>query len=115
MTIDFDALYDAFNARDIVALLERLHPDVIWPNGWEGGSLLGRDAVRDYWLRQWAEINPRVIPMGHMIQSDGRVAVIVRQVVQGLDGALLSDGEVTHVYRVEDGLIRSMEIRPGQR
>lgn len=112
--VDFDALYDAFNARDIEAVLARLAPDVMWPNGWEGGMLHGRDAVRDYWLRQWAAINPTVTPMGHTIESDGRTAVHVRQVVRGLDGAVLSRGEVIHVYRIVNGLIRFMEIRGGQ-
>lgn len=113
-TVDFDALYDAFNRRDIDAVLASLAPDVIWPNGWEGGMLHGRDAVRDYWLRQWAQINPSVTPMGHTIESDGRTAIHVRQVVRGLDGAVLSRGDVIHVYRIMGGLIRSMEIRDGQ-
>lgn len=109
--VDFDALYDAFNARDIDAVLARLDPDVTWPDGGEGGTLHGRDAVRDYWLRQWAVINPTVTPMGHTIEADGRTAVHVRQVVRGLDGAVLSRGDVIHVYRIRGGLIRSMEIR----
>jgi hypothetical protein len=114
MSVDFEALYDAFNARDIEAVLARLHPDVIWPNGWEGGTLYGRDAVRDYWLRQWAAINPTVTPMGHMIESDGRTAIVVRQVIRDLHGAVLAQGEVVHVYRIEGGLIRSMAIRGGE-
>ena len=113
MSMDFDALYDAFNARDIEAVLARLHPDVMWPNGWEGGTLFGRQAVRDYWVRQWAEINPSVTPMGHTIESDGRTAIFVRQVVRSLGGEVLSRGDVIHVYRIEEGVIRSMEIRHG--
>lgn len=109
--VDFDALYDAFNARDIEAVLKCLAQDVMWPNGWEGCMLYGRDAVRDYWVRQWAAINPTVTPMGHMIEADGRTAVHVRQVVRGPDGAVLSRSDVIHVYRVMGGLIRSMEIR----
>ena len=33
--------YEAFNARDIDALLSLMHPDVHWPNGWEGGYVEG--------------------------------------------------------------------------
>jgi len=29
--------YKAFNARDIEAAVELMHPDVDWPNAWEGG------------------------------------------------------------------------------
>ena len=28
--------YKAFNARNIDAALELMHPEVDWPNGWEG-------------------------------------------------------------------------------
>ena len=58
----FTALYAPFNARDVPALLAAMAPDVIWPNGWEGGIVRGRDAVRDYWKRQWSQINPIVTP-----------------------------------------------------
>jgi hypothetical protein len=37
--------------------------------------------------------------------------VSVHQVVRDLHGRVVSDGMVAHVYRIEDGLIRSMEIR----
>jgi len=53
-----DRMYAAFNARDIETVLAALHADVDWPNGWEGGRILGRDGVRDYWTRQWAAIDP---------------------------------------------------------
>jgi len=45
--------YAAFNARDVDAALATMHPDVIWPNGMEGGCIYGHNGVRDYWLRQW--------------------------------------------------------------
>ncbi len=35
------AAYDAFNARDINAILTLLHAEVDWPNGWEGGRVYG--------------------------------------------------------------------------
>jgi hypothetical protein len=40
------ALYDAFNARDLDAALAAMHPEVDWPNGWEGGRVFGRDDGR---------------------------------------------------------------------
>ncbi len=43
--------YLAFNARDIDAALELMHPEVDWPNAWEGGRVVGHAAVRDYWSR----------------------------------------------------------------
>jgi ketosteroid isomerase-like protein len=106
-------LYAAFNRRDLPAVLADLAPDVVWPNGWEGGILRGRDAVRDYWLRQWAAIAPTVDPVGFAWQDDGRVAVTVHQVVRDPAGRTLADETVIHVYRFVDGLVADMEIRHG--
>jgi hypothetical protein len=41
--------YQAFNTRDIDSALAAMAPDVDWANGWEGGRVVGHDAVRDYW------------------------------------------------------------------
>ena len=67
--------------------------------------------VRDYWTRQWAEIDSAVEPLGFRREQDGRVAVAVRQVVRDLAGTVIAEGRVTHVYRFADGLVRDMEIR----
>ena len=104
------ALYDAFNARDVDAVLEAMAEDVDWPNAWEGGRIRGRQAVRDYWLRQWAEIDPHVAPTRIETRPDGRVAVEVDQTVKGLDGTLIGENRTRHVYRLEDGLITRMDV-----
>jgi hypothetical protein len=103
-------VYRAFNARDIEAVLRVLHPDVDWPNGMEGGRVHGREAVRAYWTRQWALIDPRVDPIGVEPAGDGRFNVDVHQVVHDLGGALLLDTHVRHLYTVETGLITRMDI-----
>jgi hypothetical protein len=105
------ALYDAFNARQIDTVLEALHPEVDWPNGWEGGWLHGREAVRDYWQRQWKEIDPSVVPTGFQRRAGTHVDVTVRQVVRDRSGAIHFDGTVVHSYEFEDGLVRRMNIR----
>ncbi|HSJ72872.1 MAG TPA: nuclear transport factor 2 family protein [Miltoncostaeaceae bacterium] len=106
-------LYAAFNARDIDALLAAMTADVDWPNAWEGGRLAGREAVRGYWIRQWAAIDPRVEPLGVVERPDGRVAVDVRQTVRGLDGGLLAEGRVRHVYAFTGGLVSRMDVEEG--
>ena len=103
-------LYAAFNARDIETVLAQMDEDVDWPNAWEGGRLQGRDAVRDYWTRQWAEIDRRVEPVGFTERPGGEVAVDVQQTVRALDGTLLSEGLVVHVYRFHDGLVTCMNV-----
>ncbi len=107
----FEQLYERFNARDIDAVLEMLTPDVDWPNGWEGGYLRGRDEVRAYWTRQWGEINGTVVPQAFATTPDGRIDVTVHQVVKDLEGELISDSTVHHVYRLRDDRIEHMEIK----
>jgi hypothetical protein len=104
-------VYAAFNAREMDAVLNRMHPDVDWPNGWEGGRIRGRAAVRDYWTRQWAAIDPHVEPVGFHAGESGRTVVDVHSVVRDRGGNIIADEMIQHVYVVEDGLIRSMEIR----
>ena len=104
-------MYNAFNARDIDAVLATMTDDVDWPNGWEGGRVLGREAVRGYWTRQWAAIDGTVTPQRLSTQPDGRIDVTVHQVVRNLDGELLEDTTVHHTYRLRDDKVEHMEIR----
>jgi ketosteroid isomerase-like protein len=103
--------YSAFNARDIDGALATMKPDVVWPNGMEGGVVYGHDGVRSYWTRQWGILNPHVDPVGFEEDESGRIVVHVHQVVHDNSGKLLLDRMVDHVYTLEDGLIRSMDIR----
>jgi ketosteroid isomerase-like protein len=102
--------YDAFNARDIERALVLMTPDVDWPNGMEGGREHGHEEVRSYWERQFGMIDSHVSPERFDPLDDGRVAVRVHQVVRSVDGDVLSDGHVTHVYSFHDGLVSRMEI-----
>jgi hypothetical protein len=106
----FHGLYEAFNRRDVDRVLAMMSDAVDWPNAWKGGRLVGREAVREYWAAQWAEIDPHVEPLAVTERADGSLAVTVRQVVRSLDGQLLGDSEVVHVYRLEDGLIGRMDV-----
>jgi len=104
--------YDAFNRRDIDAVLQLLHPQVEWPNGWEGGYVYGHDEVRAYWTRQWQAIDPHVTPVTMHEKADGRLEVQVHQIVKDKEGTLLLDGQVIHLYTFENGRVRKMEIEP---
>jgi hypothetical protein len=102
--------YDAFNARDIDGALALMHPDVDWPNGMEGGREHGHEAVRAYWTRQFGLIDSHVEPVGFERDDQGRIVVDVHQVVRDLEGSVLSDGRVRHVYTLRDGLVSRMDI-----
>ncbi len=105
------AAYTHFNARELDAVLALMTPDVQWPNGMEGGWVYCHAGVRDYWTRQWAILDPHVEPEEFRDEADGRIAISVHQVVHDKQGALLADQMVEHIYRLEGGLIQSMEIR----
>ena len=107
-------MYVGFNARDVEAVLATMHADVDWPNAWEGGRVEGTDAVREYWTRQFAAIDPRVEPTGFTVREDGRIAVAVHQTVRSLEGELVGEGDVVHVYALRDGLVERMDVEePG--
>jgi hypothetical protein len=102
--------YEAFNARDLDGALALMHRDVDWPNGMEGGRERGHAAVRAYWTRQFGLIDSHVEPEGFELDADGRIVVDVHQVVRDLEGAVMSDGRVRHVYTFRDGLVERMDI-----
>ncbi len=103
-------IYEGFNRRDIPAVLAHLAEDVDWANGMDGGHVHGRKAIRDYWTKQWAAIQPQVHPLHITERGDGSTAVEVHQVVRDLEGKLLLDETVRHVFRVEAGLVTRFDI-----
>ena len=53
-------------------------------------------------------------PFSIICEEDGRINVTVHQVVHDIEGNLLVDQIIHHVYTFEDGLIKAMEIqKPG--
>jgi ketosteroid isomerase-like protein len=103
-------LYDRFNAHDVDGALELMHRDVVWANGLAGGHVHGHKGVRDYWTRQWAEMDSRAAPLGISSAADDTVLVEVHVSARDRAGALLFDAKARHVFRVEDGLIRRFDI-----
>lgn len=104
--------YFAFNERDIDTALSTMQPNVQWSKAWEGGYISGHDEIREYWTRQWKEINPHVEPVGFIERPDGSLEVEVRQKVKDLAGNSVFDGTVKHIYTFENGLIKTMDIEP---
>jgi len=103
-------LYRDFNARKIETVLAALHEDVLWANGMEGGHLHGREAVRAYWTRQWSTLDPRVEPLAFAQTPDRAIRVEVHQTVRDLEGNVLRDATVWHLFRIEDGLVCRFDI-----
>lgn len=103
-------IYEGFNRRDFPAVLAHLAEDVDWANGMDGGHVHGREAIRDYWTKQWAAIQPQVHPLQITERGDGSTAVEAHQVVRDLEGKLLLDETVRHVFRIKAGLVTRFDI-----
>ena len=102
--------YAAFNRRDIDGALALMTEDVNWPKASEGGRVVGKDEIRAYWTRQWGEFDPHVEPLAITEGDGGKVRVRVHQLVKSLQGDVLSDSEVLHVFTVNTGLIAAMDL-----
>jgi hypothetical protein len=102
--------YTAFNERNIDKALSTMQPKVQRSKAWEGGYISGHDEIKQYWTRQWNEINPNVEPIGFNERQNGSLEVVVHQKVKDLQGNSMFDGTVKHIYTFEDGLIKTMDI-----
>ena len=105
--------YAAFNRRDVDGALALMSNSVSWPKASEGGRVVGKEEIRDYWTRQWQEFDPHVEPVAMVDDAQGRTEVRVHQLVKSLQGDVLSDSEVWHVYTITGGLIDRMDLKQG--
>ena len=102
--------YTAFNKRDIDGALALMTEDVSWPRASEGGKVIGKEEIRAYWTRQWGKFDLHVEPLAMTEEEGGKTRVRVHQLVKSLQGAVLSDSEVLHVFTVNSGLIAAMDL-----
>jgi hypothetical protein len=102
--------YSAFNRRDIDGVLALMSENVDWPRASEGGRVVGKEAIRAYWTRQWAEFNPHVEPIEVSDNGAGRTDVKVHQLVKNLNGDIIADQTVLHIFSIVNGLIERMDI-----
>ncbi len=102
--------YSAFNRRHIDGALALMTEDVSWPKASEGGSVVGKEEIRAYWTRQWSQFDPHVEPLEITEGDGGKVRVRVHQLVKNLQGDVLSDSEVLHVFTVNSGFIAAMDL-----
>ena len=103
-------VYSAFNRRNIDEALALMSENVDWPKASEGGRVIGKEEIRAYWTRQWAEFDPHVEPMEVTERESSRIDVKVHQLVKDLKGDVLSDQVVLHVFSIRNGLITRMDI-----
>jgi len=85
--------------------------NVSWPKASEGGRVVGKEEIRAYWTRQWDAFNPHVEPLEINDHERGTTYVRVHQLVKSLEGEVLSDSEVWHIYTITNGLIERMDLK----
>ena len=102
--------YSAFNRRDIDGALALMTHNVSWPKASEGGKIVGKEEIRAYWTRQWAEFDPHVEPLAITLEDGGKIHVRVHQLVKSHQGDVLSDSEVLHIFTVNADLIAAMDL-----
>ena len=107
-------IYAAFNRRDIDGTLAFMSDVVSWPKASEGGRVVGKQAIREYWTRQWDEFDPLVDVLEIIDRGNGVTDVRVHQQVKDRQGNVLSDTELWHVYSITDGLIARMDVKENE-
>ncbi len=106
--------YSAFNQRNVYGALALMSENVSWPKASEGGRVVGKEEIRAYWTRQWQEFDPHVEPLEVIDREEGKTHVKIHQLVKSLDGDVLSDSEVWHVYTIANGLIERMDLKESE-
>ena len=115
-TATLRTMYERFNARDIDGVLAARANDVEWANGLNGGYVRGKEAVREYWTRQWSQVSPRVEPLSFEPRGQGVIAVRVQQDLFDLSGQPLKvagglqSQVVRHVYFLDAGKVVRFDI-----
>jgi ketosteroid isomerase-like protein len=100
--------YAAYNRRDVDGLLELLTEDVDWPDG--DARLVGKAAVRQYWLHQFTETRTHDEPVRFIDLSPERIVVHIDQTVEDRHGRVLSRGAFRYSFDIRGGLISRLDI-----
>lgn len=107
--IFFNDLYRSFNDRQIELVISKMTDNVKWANGMEGGYVYGHEGVKEYWTRQFKLVSSKVTPV--KIDTEGEfIKIKVHQVVHDLQGNLLADEFVYHVFKLKDDKIEEFNI-----
>ena len=55
-------LYEAYNRKDIEAVVAALHPEIDWPALFSEGRIQGAEAVRQLFTEPFKVMNPEITP-----------------------------------------------------
>lgn len=100
--------FAAYNRRDVDGLLDFLTDDVDWPDG--DARLIGKAAVKQYWLHQFTETHTHDEPVRFIALSPERVVVHLNRTVEDRHGQALSQGTFRYSFGVRSDLISRLDI-----
>jgi hypothetical protein len=104
-----EELYQNFNNRNIDLVIANMTEDVQWANGMSGGYVYGRTGVYEYWMKQFELVSSSVTPI-EIHEKNDVIHIKVHQVVNDIDGKLLSDDIVHHFFTLKDDKIARFDI-----
>jgi len=105
----FQDLYKNFNDRKIDLVIAKMDDNVKWANGMDGGYVYGHGGVKEYWTRQFMQVNANVSPLKIDVENEV-VKIRVHQVVHDLNGNQLADEVVYHLFHLKGNKIIAFEI-----
>lgn len=102
-----EALYRAFNQRDVEGVLANMGPGAEWPDADTGRAVSGHDALRAYFTALWKKTDIIMEPV--RIEPTGSGArVVVDQLVRAPDGKVLDHGQFEHTFTFSGPFISRM-------
>lgn len=103
-------LYDAIDRQDVDAVVALFGPNARIPDSLEGATLVGRDHIRAYYLRQFAAIHVSCSLLSTRLLPDDRVEAFLHVQVRGAEGGSWGEGRVQATYRIDGGKITEMIV-----
>lgn len=104
--------FDATRRRDLAAVVDGLHPDIAFANILEGGEVVGLNAARRYFERQFAMADFDISLLRTTPQPDGWVHADVEINMHRPDGGLWSQNASLIAYRFADDRIVEIAMLP---
>lgn len=104
------ALYEAFDRKDVPAMVATLHPDASWHNMLGPDRLEGAEVIGRMWAEQITRFEVQVSPIALTLEADGSLLAEAYFVIRGINGRLFTEEKGTQRYRFRDGLIVWMEL-----
>lgn len=104
-----EAMYAAFNQKDLDGLLAGLHPDIDWPNFLAGGRIKGVEALRTYWAEQFEIIDPEASPISYETLPGDQIRVKLHYMIRARAGGIWTDEILFNTFTFDGDRVVRMD------